>query len=173
MKVAAVQHDVVWEDRDANHAHLEAMVAEAADRGANLVVLTEMFSTGFSLATDLIVEPPDGPSVEWLCGQSARHGCWAAGSIPTLDIAGELPVNRFVVTAPDGTTHHYDKLYPFSYAREHERYRAGNDHVTVDIEGVRTTLFVCYDLRFAEAFWDLAHDTDLYLVPANWPEARR
>ncbi len=89
------------------------------------------------------------------------------------DIAGELPVNRFVVAAPDGATHHYDKLYPFSYAREHERYRAGEKHVTVDIGGVRTSLFVCYDLRFAEAFWDLAHETDLYLVPANWPEARR
>ncbi len=101
------------------------------------------------------------------------RGCWTAGSIPTADIAGELPVNRFVVAAPDGATHHYDKLYPFSYAREHERYRAGEKHVTVDIGGVRTSLFVCYDLRFAEAFWDLAHETDLYLVPANWPEARR
>ena len=64
-------------------------------------------------------------------------------------------------------------MYPFTYAREHEQYRAGDRPVTVDIEGVRTSLFVCYDLRFSEAFWDLAAHTDLCLVVANWPESRR
>ena len=66
MKVAAVQHDVVWEDRDANHGHLTGLIAEAATDGADLVVLTEMFPVGFSLAADRIAEPPDGPSVRFL-----------------------------------------------------------------------------------------------------------
>ena len=173
MRVAAVQHDIAWEDPEANFSHLAPMVTYAVSEGADLVVLTEMFSTGFSLSAERIAEPFVGPSVEWLCSQAAQHDCWIAGSVPTLDIPGELPVNRFVVAAPDGAIHHYDKLYPFSYAGEHERYRAGKNRMTIEIMGVRTSLFVCYDLRFADAFWDLAHETDLYLVPANWPESRR
>jgi len=172
VRVAAVQHDVVWEDRAANHAHLADLIAEAADAGARLVVLTEMFATGFSLAADRIAEPPDGPSVAFLSEQASRHGLWTAGSVPVRDRPDAKPVNRFVLAGPDGTLHHYDKMYPFTYAREHERYRAGDTTVTVTVEGVRTTLFVCYDLRFAEAFWDVALTTDLYLVPANWPDSR-
>jgi predicted amidohydrolase len=78
-----------------------------------------------------------------------------------------------VLAAPDGTVHRYAKIHPFTYAGEHERYAAGDRHVTVDVEGVRVSLFVCYDLRFAEEFWALARTTDCYLVVANWPESRR
>jgi len=62
---------------------------------------------------------------------------------------------------------------PFSFAGEHERYEAGDSYLTVDVDGLRVTLFVCYDLRFADEFWACARDTDLYVVPANWPEPRR
>ncbi len=173
MRVAAVQHDVVWEDREANHRHLAAMVRRAAGEGADLVVLTEMFPYGFSLATDRIAEAPDGPSAGFLADQASSHGLWVAGSVPVRDRAGEKPVNRFYLAAPDGAMHHYDKVYPFTYAGEADHYRSGDGPVTVDVDGVRTSLFVCYDLRFAEAFWDLAGATDLYLVPANWPDSRR
>ena len=173
MKVAAIQHDVAWEDPPANHARLTPLIAEAADAGARLVVLTEMYATGFSLAANRIAEAADGPSVAYLADRAAEHGLWVAGSVPVRDRPDALPVNRMVVAGPDGQNHHYDKLYPFTYAREHEQYRAGDRPVTIDIEGVRTSLFVCYDLRFSEAFWDLAAHTDLYLVVANWPESRR
>ncbi|MEE2768159.1 MAG: nitrilase-related carbon-nitrogen hydrolase [Actinomycetota bacterium] len=173
MLVAAIQHDVVWEDPSANHARLKPLIAEAAAAEARLVVLTEMYATGFSLAADRIAEDATGPSVTFLSDQAVEHGLWITGSVPVRDRQDSLPVNRMVVAGPDGAAHHYDKLYPFTYAREHEQYRAGERSVTLDIEGVRTTLFVCYDLRFSEAFWDLAADTDLYLVVANWPESRR
>ena len=78
-----------------------------------------------------------------------------------------------MLAAPDGTVHRYAKIHPFTYAREHEHYAAGDAHVTVDVEGVRSSLFVCYDLRFADEFWALAPTTDLYVVVANWPAARR
>ena len=158
MKVAAVQHDVVWEDREANHGHLAGLIAEAAVDGADLVVLTEMFPVGFSLAADRIAEPPDGPSVRFLLEQASDHGFWTAGSVPVADDAASMPVNRFVLAGPDGTLHHYDKMYPFTYAGERDHYRPGEHPVTVTIEGVRVSLFVCYDLRFSEAFWDLAPD---------------
>ena len=70
---------------------------------------------------------------------------------------------------PDGSVQRYAKIHPFSYAGEHERYAAGGDFLTVDIGGLRTASFVCYDLRFADEFWALAPGTDLYVVLANWP----
>ena len=82
MKIAAIQHDIVWEDRDANFERLGPMIAAASATGARLVVLSEMFSTGFSMATDLISEPADGPSVQFLRDQAHRHDVWVVGSIP-------------------------------------------------------------------------------------------
>lgn len=173
MKVAALQHDVVWEDREANFARLAPQIAAAAAAGARLVVLSEMFSTGFSLDTDRLAEPTDGPSASFLREQAEAHGVWVCGSAPERAEGDRLPHNVLIVAGPAGETHRYRKIHPFTYAREHERYSPGDRLVTVDIEGVRVSLFVCYDLRFADEFWSLAGDTDLYVVVANWPESRR
>jgi len=173
LRVAAIQHDIVWEDPTATFTHVEPMIEQAAAEGARLVVLTEMFSTGFSMDTESIAEPVDGPSTRFLVDQAQRHGVWMAASLPERPEGQALPFNRLVLAGPDGTTHRYAKIHPFSYAREQERFAAGDVHVTVDVEGVRVSLFVCYDLRFADEFWALAHDTDCYLVVANWPESRR
>lgn len=173
MKVAAVQHDIVWEDREANFARLGPQIAAAAGAGARLVVLTEMFSTGFTLDVDRMAEPVDGPSATFLREQAATHGVWVCGSAPERTEGDDLPHNVLVLAGPDGSVHRYRKIHPFSYAREHERFGAGDAFVTVEVEGVRVSLFVCYDLRFADEFWALAHDTDLYVVVANWPESRR
>jgi predicted amidohydrolase len=173
MKVAAIQHDIAWEDPRATFLHVQPMVEQAAAEGARLIVLTEMFSTGFSMDTESIAEPVDGPSTRFLAEQAQHHGVWMAASLPERPEGQALPFNRLVLVAPDGTTHRYAKIHPFSYAREQERFAPGDVHVTVDVEGVRVSLFVCYDLRFADEFWALAHDTDCYLVVANWPESRR
>jgi len=176
VRIAALQHDIVWEDAAATCDRVAPMIAEAAEGGARMVLLTEMFGPGFSLASDRIAEPSGGPTEEFMADRAAAHGIWVGGSIPTRDPDDDpdaLPVNRFLLVGPDGTRRHYDKLHPFTYADEHEAYRAGDTPVTVTVDGVRLSLFVCYDLRFANAFWDLAHDTDAYLVVANWPESRR
>jgi predicted amidohydrolase len=172
MRIAAVQHDIVWEDRDANFARLAPWVAAAAGAGAELVLLTETFSTGFSM-TPGIGEPEGGPSARFLAGQAAEHGVWVGGTCPEIAADGELPYNSFVLAGPDGTTHRYRKLHPFTHAGEHERFRAGEKPTTVEIGGLRITPFICYDLRFANVFWDAAPATDVYLVPANWPSPRR
>jgi len=173
MRIAALQHDIVWEDAAATCALLVPMIAEAAADGAGLIVLTEMFGPGFSLAADRISEPPGGPTEQFLVDRAASNGVWIGGSIPTRDRDDAHPVNRFLLVGPDGTRHHYDKLHPFTFADEHEHYRAGDEPVTVDIGGLRVSLFVCYDLRFANAFWERASGTDVYLVVANWPASRR
>ncbi|CCG01062.1 nitrilase-related carbon-nitrogen hydrolase [Blastococcus saxobsidens] len=180
MKVAAVQHDIVWEDREANFRRLAPQVGRAAAAGAELVLLTETFSTGFSM-TPGIGEPEDGPSAGFLATQAAEHGVWVGGSCPEIAPGGGgedggkagLPYNSFVLAGPEGTTHRYRKLHPFTHGGEHERFRAGEGPVTVEIGGLRVTPFVCYDLRFADVFWHAAPDTDLYVVVANWPAARR
>ena len=171
-RIAAVQHDIVWEDRDANFARLAPLVEGAVGLGAELVLLTETFSTGFSM-TPGIGEPEDGPSAGFLRAQAARHGVWVGGSCPEIAPGAELPFNSFVLAGPDGTTHRYRKLHPFTHAGEHERFRAGEKPVTVQIGDLRVTPFVCYDLRFANVFWQAAPETDVYLVPANWPSPRR
>ncbi len=173
MKVAAVQHDIVWEDAAATCRHLDPLIAGAAASGARLVVMSEMFSTGFTLAPDRVAEPIEGPSSAWLHEQATRHQVWTCASVPIIDPAKSRPVNRLFLFAPDGTMHHYDKIHPFSYGGEDEHYEAGTQFLTVDIEGLKTSFFVCYDLRFADEFWQLAPVTDCYVVPASWPEARR
>ena len=173
MRVAAVQHDIVWADRDANFAALSPLIREAAANGARLVVLTEMFSTGFVVDRDDIGEPAGGPSSAFLSSMATELGIWVCGSCPEVADGDPRPYNSFVVAAPDGTQHRYSKIHPFTYGGEDRHFRAGDSHVTIDVEGIRTSLFVCYDLRFADEFWALAQHTDLYLVPANWPVSRR
>jgi predicted amidohydrolase len=172
VRIAAVQHDIVWEDRDANFERLAPRVAGAVAAGAELVLLTETFSTGFSM-TPGIGEPEGGPSSEFLADRAAEHGVWVGGTCPEIADGGDLPFNSFVLAGPDGTVHRYRKLHPFTHAGEHERFRAGDAPVTVRIGDLRVTPFVCYDLRFANVFWQAAAETDVYLVPANWPSPRR
>lgn len=176
MKVAAVQHDVVWESAADTCTRVAPRIADAAREGARLVALTEMFAVGFSMATERIAEPADGPSTAFLVEQARAHHVWVAASVPTLARdggAGALPTNCFVLASPTGDVHRYDKIHPFSYAGEHEHYAAGAVSPTWDVEGVRVTPFVCYDLRFADDWWAKAADTDLYVCVANWPASRR
>ncbi len=183
MRVAALQSDVVWEDPEANFERLRPWIAAAAGAGARLLVLPEMYSHGFSMATDRIAEPVGGASTRFLIDQAERYGLWLAGSLPERPDATEpphntlpyntLPHNTLVVAGPGGEVHRYRKIHPFSYAGENEHYQAGDDLTSVMIEGLRFTLFICYDLRFADEFWATAIETDAYLVVANWPEKRR
>jgi omega-amidase len=173
LRVAAVQHDIVWDDRDANFARLAPTVAAATSAGAGLVVLTETFSTGFGFDRPGFGEPECGPSSQFLAEQATAHGVWVGGSCPEIAAGDARPSNTFVLAGPDGTQHRYRKIHPFSHAGEDQHVRAGTELVTVDVAGFRVSMFVCYDLRFADEFWQLARDTDLYLVPANWPEKRR
>lgn len=171
MKVAAIQHDIVWEDAAATHTHVKGLVADAAAGGAELIVLAEMFATGFSMHPERIAEDEAGPSEQFLLATAAETRAHLLGSIAQRGADGAYR-NNAVLAAPDGSVVRYAKIHPFSYAGEHERYAAGTEFVTVDVRGVRTSLFVCYDLRFADEFWDRALDTDLYVVVANWPTPR-
>ena len=173
MKVAAIQHDIAWEDPNATFEIVEPMIAEAVLDGAEFVVLTEMFSTGFSMNASQIAEPLDGPAASFLRAQASLHGITVAGSVPTRHPSFELPVNLLSIAESNGVIHRYAKIHPFSYSGEDQHYAAGSEFCTVVIGGLRCTFFICYDLRFADEFWQTAADTDMYVVVANWPAARQ
>ena len=172
MKVAAIQHDICWEDAPGTHDRVAPLIARAAADGAELICLTEMFATGFSMHPERVAEDEGGPSERFLLEQAARHGATLVASIAQRGADGRFR-NNAIVAAPDGGVHRYAKIHPFSYAGEHERYTAGDKHLTLDVGELRVSVFVCYDLRFADEFWVLAENTDLYVVPANWPQPRR
>lgn len=174
LRVAAIQTDIAWEDPRKNFERLAVKLRAAASAGAKLLVLPEMFSYGFSMATERIAEPPDGPSVAFLREQATSLGVWVCGTVPERSTAdAPRPSNTLVLAQGDGTLHRYRKRHPFSFAKEHEHYLAGDELLTVEIEGLRTSTLICYDLRFAYDFWNLAPRTDLYVVVANWPQRRR
>lgn len=173
MKVVALQTDIVWEDPPANFERLRPQIAMAARTGARLVALPEMYACGFSMRASRLAEPPDGPSSAFLVEQARAHDVWLCGSLPEHPPGFAKPFNTLVLAAPDGQTFRYRKIHPFTFAGEHESYSAGKDFLTVEVEGLRCTFFICYDLRFADEFWATARGTDCYLVVANWPERRR
>lgn len=177
LRIAALQHDIVWNDRDANFERLAPQIEAAAGAGAGLVLCTETFSTGFVVDDPELGEPEGGPSSQFMAAQARQHGVWVGGTCPEIPAGSpaedQRPANSFVLAAPDGTQHRYRKIHPFTYGGEDQHFRPGDTFTTVEIDGLRVALFVCYDLRFADEFWTLAPATDVYLVPANWPAARR
>ena len=171
MKISLLQTDIAWEDVPENHRRAAGMLAEAASGGARLAILPEMFNTGFSMDSRRIAQPPGGSSESFLRDQAKALNLWILASIPE---SGEpAPRNMALLVSPQGTVTRYAKIHPFSYAGEHEHYAAGERVVTADVEGLRVTPFICYDLRFPEPFRLAAPDTDLFAVVANWPDERR
>ena len=171
MKVALLQMNIAWEDVPENHRRAATTLAEAASGGARLAILPEMFNTGFSMDSRRISQVPGGPSESFLLAQAKALNLWILASIPE---SGEpAPRNMALLVSPDGSVTRYAKIHPFSYAGEHKAYAAGDRVVTAEIEGVRVTPFVCYDLRFPEPFRTAAADTHVYAIVANWPDERR
>ncbi len=171
MKIALLQLDLAWEDVQANHARAASRLKEAADRGARLAILPEMFPTGFSMDAARIAQPPGGPTETWLRALAPNLGISILAGV--CETGPERPLNDALLASPDGEVRRYTKIHPFSFSGEDRVMGSGEIVVTWDVEGVRLTPFICYDLRFPEPFRLTAESTDLYAVIANWPERRR
>ena len=171
MRVALLQLDIAWEDTEASHARAAALLDRAARGGARLAILPEMFSTGFSMRPERVAQAPGGASERFLRERTRALGLWILASIPEKD--GGAPRNVALLVAPSGEVTRYAKIHPFSFAGEDRVYAGGDAVVTAEVESVRVTPFVCYDLRFPEPFRLAADGTDLYAVVANWPERRQ
>ena len=173
MKIAVIQHDIAWADREANFVALAPLISKAADNNAQFIVLSEMFSTGFVVDRDDIGEPLGGPSSQFLSRMAQEHNVTICGSCPEIQNGDPRPFNSLVVAHPNRTFDRYSKIHPFTYGGEDKYFRAGDSFVTIAVHDIRISLFVCYDLRFANEFWSLAENTDAFVIPANWPESRR
>nr|MBA3486940.1 amidohydrolase [Lysobacter sp.] len=143
----------------------------------DLVVLPETFTSGFSNDAIGDAETMDGPTVAWIREQAMKLDAAVTGSVQLRTDSGVF--NRMLFATPDGGLAHYDKRHLFRYAKEHERYAAGSNRVSVDWRGWRICLQVCYDLRFpvfSRNRYDVERsgqlDYDLLLYVANWPSAR-
>lgn len=169
LKLALVQSDLAWQDRSANLSRFGELLEQA--RGADLVILPEMFTTGFSMDSASLAEPEQGPASEWLLQQAASLDAVVTGTV-IVQAADGTYRNRLLWARPDGTLLHYDKRHLFRMAGEHEHYTAGERQVRLELKGWRVRPLICYDLRFPVWSRD-AENTDLLLYTANWPGARR
>lgn len=170
MRVAGLQLDIVWETPSENFRRAENLAAQAADAGARLLVLPEMFATGFSMRAEVMATFALEIR-QFLADLAIRHQLWVVGGF--AEPGEERPANACGVFAADGREIlHYRKIHSFSLADEQRHYEAGDQIGTVEIEGVRVTPLICYDIRFPELFRVAATATDLFVVIANWPARR-
>ena len=165
LNVALLQTELVWQDATANRQQLAVQLQQIK---ADLIVLPEMFSSGFSMQSAVIAEP-EGETLTWLSLQAKQLNAALCGSVATRIASG--CVNRCYFVTPQGDVSFYDKKHLFRMAGEHQAYQAGTERLVVQYRGWRILLQVCYDLRFP-VFSRNRNDYDVALYVANWPAAR-
>ena len=175
MQVACCQFDIAWEDKQANYAQVADMVERARLEPGTLLLLPEMFATGFSMNARSIAEPVDGPTAGFLSELAARHRLFVlGGAVLSEPGSGGRGRNEALAFAPAGDrVARYAKMHLFSFATEHDHYAAGTAPASFDWSGCPVVPAVCYDLRFPELFRHGARGgAELFAVIANWPAAR-
>lgn len=176
LKVALGEYDIGWHDPETSIARASALIERAAAGGAQLVVLPEMCTTGFTNAADRHAEPADGPSAKALAAVAKRSGVHVIAGIATraTESGREAFFNSSILFAPDGSSiAEYRKQRLFAYAAEHGTYTAGTQPVIAEVNGVRVAMLICFDLRFPELFREVAPDADCITVIASWPSQRQ
>lgn len=173
MKIIGVQLDSVWENKAANHQKATAWIQKAAPEPGSLVLLSEMFATGFSMNVEAIAEGEAGETQQFLSQTAAEHKIYLLGGVVTKDASGRGR-NESVVYGPDGREHaRYCKIQPFTLGGESAAYVAGQDVQLFEWQGFTVAPFICYDLRFPEIFRRAtAQGANLFTVIASWPSMR-
>ena len=174
MNVIAVQHDIAWENKLANFAKVHELLTEAAPARDSLIVLPEMFATGFSMNADAIAEPYGGPTEQFLTATAREFGvCLLAGA--AMRGRDGRARNKALVFAPGGELlAFYAKMQPFTPGGERNHYEPGQQPAAFRWGAWTVSPFICYDLRFPEIFREAAaaHQPELFVVIANWPAKR-
>ena len=168
MKATIVQCGLKWEERDDNLAHISCLL-DAASPGEGIVVLPEMFTTGFTMNPAPLAEGMDGPTIRWMKERSANGGYALCGSVIIRE--EENYYNRLIFVTRDGEVTFYDKRHLHTMSGEHTVYSPGNKRVVVPYCEFNFNLQICYDLRFP--VWSRNRgDTDVIVYVANWPLVR-
>ncbi|MBE9539723.1 MAG: amidohydrolase [Proteobacteria bacterium] len=167
LAVTLIQCELAWENPQDNRRQIESIIA-SLNTPTDLIVLPEMFTTGFSMNAVNNAEPPGGATEQWLKQLAQTYNCAVTGSIAVNQDNGVF--NRLLFATSD-QIQFYDKRHLFRMAGEDERYQSGRERVVIPWRGWRINLQVCYDLRFP-VFSRNRNDYDLLLYVANWPAVR-
>jgi len=168
MKVAVIQSALVWENPEANRAYFEEKI-DAIEEGVNLIVLPEMFTTGFTMDTVQVAEPMNGKTVLWMQVLAKAKNAAITGSVVIEENSNFY--NRMLFVFPSGEIQHYDKRHLFTLAGEDKVYSRGVQKLIVDYLGWKICPLVCYDLRFP-VFSRNVEDYDVLIYVASWPKTR-
>ncbi len=170
LTLSLIQTNLHWEDKSANLKILEQKVA-GIKQPTEVIILPEMFSTGFSMKPAKFAETMDGESVAWMRALSMSKKAIITGSLVIQE--GGNYYNRLIWMLPNGQYGYYDKRHLFGYAGEDQHYASGNKRLIASVKGWKINLQVCYDLRFPVwARQATEHEYDILLYVANWPERR-
>ena len=173
LTITLIQTDLVWENIDANLIQLEEKINDISVR-TELIVLPEMYSTGFTMNPEKMAETMKGKAVEWMKRIAAAKRVILVGSLAIKE--GENYFNRLIWMLPNGQFSYYDKRHLFAFSGEDNHYKAGNQRLIAQAKGWKINLQICYDLRFP--VWARQRSTegeaefDLLVYVANWPEKR-
>lgn len=169
LRITIIQTTLHWQDAAANRAMFSEKLAAAAP-ATDLIVLPEMFTTGFSMDAAGLAEEAEGPTLQWMKEEAARYSAVLTGSVMVKE--GENYYNRLYWVRPDGAYEHYDKRHLFRMAKEHHSYTPGKEKLLVELKGWNICPLVCYDLRFPVWSRNTNSQYDLLLYVANWPKPR-
>jgi predicted amidohydrolase len=173
MQVVGVQLDIAWEDKPTSFERVRALVSGAAIEPGALVVLPEMFATGFSMHVGTIAEAADGPTHQFLAELARQLRSTVIGGVVTRSADGRGRNEAVVFSAEGELVCRYCKLHPFSYAGETKHYQAGDEVKLFAWHDLTVAPTVCYDLRFPEIYRRaVRRGAKLLVVIANWPEPR-
>lgn len=168
LKITIIQADLVWQDKQANFRRFEQKIGQI-ETSTDLIVLPEMFTTGFSMTPAAFAEDMNGETVDWLTKQAETKQCAFMGSFIVKENGAFY--NRLICMYPNGKYECYDKRHLFRMANEHHHYSPGNKRLVLDINGWRICTMICYDLRFP--VWSRNRtDYDVLVYIANWPQSR-
>jgi len=168
LRISLIQSELLWEDPQGNQ-DMFAEKIQGLNKSQDLIVLPEMFTTGFSMKPAQLYEKMDGPSMLWMSEQAEQSGAVITGSLIIKE--DDNYYNRLIWMRPDSTYAQYDKRHLFRLANEQDHYTAGAERQIVELKGWLINLNICYDLRFP--VWSRNRsDYDLLLNVANWPAKR-
>jgi len=168
LTISLIQTDNVWEDIEANLENLSTKI-EQIKEGTEMIILPELFSTGFTMEAEGVAETMDGSGVKWMLETAKKRKCVLIGSLLIID-SGQY-FNRLIVAFPEGNLKYYDKRHLFSFAGEDKVFEAGQERMTFEYKGFKICPLICYDLRFP--VWSRnTEEIDLIIYVANWPNAR-
>jgi omega-amidase len=169
LKITVFQGYLFWENIDRNLQNIALRLSGLREK-TNLVILPEMFNTGFTMNADTLAEPMDGKTMKWMQKIAAQYDCVVTGSL-IIKETGKY-YNRLIWMRPDGTYVHYDKRHLFGLGKEDQTYTAGTEKLIVELNGWKICPMICYDLRFPVWMRNVDGEYDLLIIVANWPERR-